>query len=114
MSREASPSVRSVLVGLCVAAMVLVPATALDEQRPAFLGWHMYASHASKTTVTMTRLDGTTKTVLLSSLAGRVRGEVDFRQATLKWVCAKYSDVRSVRLERTFPRIDWERSCDGS
>jgi hypothetical protein len=114
MSREASPSVRSIVVGLCVAAMVLVPLTALDEQRPAFLGWHMYASHASKTTVTMTRLDGSIKTVSLSTLAGRVRAEVDFREATLTWVCAKYPDVRSVRLDRTFPPIDWQRSCGRS
>lgn len=111
---EASPGLRTAVVVAFLAAMVLVPLTALDEPRPAFLGWHMYAGHASETTVTVTKDDGSSKSSSLSSLAGRTRSEVDFREATLAWVCAKHPDVRSVRLVRTYPALDWERSCDRS
>lgn len=111
---QAPAVVRGGVVAVGVAAMVLVPITALDDQRPAFLGWHMYANNHAAIEVEVELVDGTTEEVELSSVAARIRPEVDYREATAEWICEARPDVSTVRLTREFPDMDWKQACSAS
>ena len=105
---------RAVVVVAALAAMVLVPAVALTRPRPAHLGWQMFSGQPTELHITVTLTNGRTERVEVTSLAARVRPELDLRRATVDWLCTTRDDVLSVHLRQSVPSTDREWPCERS
>ncbi len=106
-----APRVRMALIAVAAAVITLFPLAALDEPRPTFLGWHMYSAVVYTPTIAVTLADGSTTEVLLSSIAARVRPEIDYTDAVATFVCERTAGAITVRLERAHPPLVADVSC---
>lgn len=111
MPTPAEVKLRGAAVVAALGLMLLVPITALDEQRPAQFGWHMYAAIVDAPKIEVTLDNGSTTDHALSDFAAKVRPEPDYTEAAAKFICEKDDGVKSVRFTRDSPALDQEFSC---
>lgn len=112
MPTPARVRVRASAVIVGVGLMVLVPITKLDDQRPAPLGWHMYAGNVATPEVEVTLTDGKTEPRNIRDVAARLRPEPNYFEPTARFICSKEPDVQSVRMTRSYPSAREEFTCD--
>ena len=111
MPTPAEVKFRGAAVIAALGLMLLVPITALDNQRPSQFGWHMYAANVDAPDMQVTLADGTTEERKLSDVAAKVRPEPDYTETAAQFICEKEPDVRSVHFTRDAPALDKEFSC---
>ncbi len=91
--------------------MVCLPALALDDGRPARLGWHMYSGVASVPEVVVRLDDGGTHPVAVQDVVARLRPEPDYAPALVRHLCDRPDVVAvTVRLDG----VGEEVACTGS
>ena len=112
MPAPARVRVRAAAVVVGVGLMVLVPITKLDDQRPAPLGWHMYAGNVAPPEIEVTLQGGNTELRSMWDVAAKVRPEPDYFEPAARFICTKEPDVQSVRLTRSYPSSIQEFACD--
>lgn len=111
MPSPAKVKLRGAAVVASLGLMVLVPITALDEQRPAQFGWHMYAAIVHAPEIEVTLDSGASEDRTLGDVAAKVRPEPDYTEAAAEFICEKEPDVASVHFTRDEPALDEEFSC---
>lgn len=91
--------------------MILGPAAALDEPRPAMFGWQMYSSVTYLPEIEVEKADGTWEERLLEDVASGLRPEVDYFGRVPQFLCARERDLVRVRLVREHPKLETEAEC---
>lgn len=102
---------RTAIVSIVASGMILIPIAALDDPRPSFFGWHMYAANRWSPQIEVTLTDGSTEARDLGSIAARVRPEIDYREAVAQFLCEGDPTILSVRLDSDEPHLDGEYQC---
>lgn len=83
--------------------MIAVPLLALDDPRPAALGWQMYAGVVDLPAVNVVFGDGSQKERAIGNIASGFRPEIDYFEPVARFVCSKEQDVVAVHLTRQRP-----------
>lgn len=91
--------------------MLVVPFTALDNTRPAPLGWHMYAGSAAAPSIQVTSVDGMVEDRNLHAIVAHLRPEPDYTEPAARFICAHDEDIASIRFTRHTPALDREFLC---
>jgi hypothetical protein len=91
--------------------MIGVPITALDEERPARFGWHMYAALESQPEITVTFEDGTIESVPFESIAAEPKVEPDYAEPIAKLMCTTRPRATTVRVSRAQPAYERRFEC---
>lgn len=104
-------TVRASIVAIAATAMILVPAAALDDARPSFFGWHMYAANVTLPELEAVMADGTTAHWSIVQFAAHARPEIDYGEVAAKHVCTRELGAISVRVERADPPLHEEYLC---
>lgn len=104
--------VRTAIVVAAVAVIALFPVAALDNERPSFLGWHMYAAVVTTQTITVTYADGSTATPSLGELAARIRPEIDYSAPAAAFICSREAGAVTVRVDREHPESSSDFACE--
>lgn len=112
--RSRTLAIRGTVVGLALAAMVLVPATVLDEPRPARFGWQMYSGLYVAPDIEVELTDGEVERVELEDIAAAVRPWPDYTGAATEFLCQQKPHAESVRFIRVKPAMDEEYTCSES
>lgn len=86
-----------------LAAMILVPAAALDDPRPARLGWHMYAAAVDLPEIDVVFADGSREERNIGNIASGFRPEVDYFDTVARFICASEPSISSVHMTRQRP-----------
>lgn len=105
---------RGIVVFGSLAAMVIVPATMLDEPRPARFGWQMYSSLYTPPTVEIVHSDQRVTEVQLEDLVAAIRPWPDYTGAATRHLCAANPDATTIRFVRDEPAMSEEFSCEAS
>lgn len=103
--------VRIAVVSVVASAMILIPIAALDDPRPSFFGWHMYAANRSSPQIEVTLDDGSLESRDLGNVAARIRPEIDYGEAVAAFLCEREPSIRSVRVNSDEPQFDVEYQC---
>jgi hypothetical protein len=99
-------------VGLVLAAQILVPITALNENRPSRFGWQMFADMKSQPIVTVkTPVDS--HSYPLQSVYARWRPEANYVGAVVKQACEQTATAVSVVLTEGEADVNGEYACSG-
>ncbi|MDP9997757.1 hypothetical protein J2W15_001249 [Pseudarthrobacter sulfonivorans] len=83
--------------------MAVLPALALDEERPAPLGWQMYAGVVDLPTVKVLGANGSHEERPIGSIASGFRPEIDYFEPVARFLCSKDQDAVAVQLSRQRP-----------
>lgn len=94
-----------------LAVMALTPIAALDDQRPAMLGWHMYASVTHLPTINVVVSDGSREERSIGNIASGFRPEVDYFEPVARFVCSKEPNVITVHMTRERPVREESFEC---
>lgn len=101
---------RYVLLG-GLGAMALLPALALDKDRPAALGWQMYAGVVELPSINVVLSDGSQEERPIGSIASGFRPELDYFKPVAHFVCSRDRDAVAVRLKSPRPSREEEFLC---
>jgi hypothetical protein len=99
-----------VLVGLML--MLLVPVAALDDQRPAKFGWHMYAAAVDLPKVEIEFSDGNRRERNVGNIASGFRPEIDYFRPIAHHLCTREADAVSVIMTRQHPEQRVVITCE--
>lgn len=102
---------RLAVVSVVASGMILIPIAALDDPRPSFFGWHMYAANRSSPQIEVTLESGVVEERDLGSMAARIRPEIDYGEAVAAFLCEREPSIGSVRLDSDEPQFDGEFQC---
>jgi hypothetical protein len=102
---------RGAVVSGVLMLMVLGPTAALDERRPAMLGWQMYSSVTYFPVIEVEKADGTREERQLGNVVSGVRPEVDYFERIPPFLCAKETGVVRVHLKREHPKREASAEC---
>lgn len=109
------PGIRIVLRGAVVFSalllMVLGPAAALDEARPARFGWQMYSSVTYLPVIQVEKADGVREERQIGDVASGLRPEVDYFGPLSKFLCTRETGVVRVHLKREHPVREMVVQC---
>lgn len=92
-------------------AMALLPALALDEERPARLGWQMYAGVVELPTVNILLSDGSREERNIGSIASGFRPEVDYFEPVARFLCSREHDAIAIEMNRQRPSREEVFQC---
>lgn len=96
-------SLRRILLVGGLGAMITVPLFALDDQRPAALGWQMYAGAVDLPAVSVVFPDGSQEERSIGNIASGFRPEIDYFEPVARFVCSSEQDAMAVELKRQRP-----------
>lgn len=99
------------MVVASLALMVVLPVTALDEERPARFGWQMYSANKSVPQVTAIAADGSRTDLPFENLVARNRPEVDYAAPVAQFVCNTRPGTTAVQVVRSTPRYEETFTC---
>lgn len=99
-----------VLVGLML--MLLVPVAALDNERPAKFGWHMYAAAVDLPKVVIEFSDGNRRERNVGNIASGFRPEIDYFRPIAHHVCTREADAVLVIMIRQHPERRVVITCE--
>jgi hypothetical protein len=91
--------------------MILTPMAALDGQRPATLGWQMYAGVVELPTISIVLTDGSRETRPIGDIASGFRPEIDYFEPVARFVCSKEEDIVAVHLKSQRPSREEAFEC---
>lgn len=83
--------------------MIAVPLLALDDQRPAVLGWQMYAGVVDLPAVSVSLSDGSQEERFIENIVSGVRPELDYFEPVARFICSKEQNAVAVQLTRQRP-----------
>lgn len=83
--------------------MILVPAAALDDGRPARFGWHMYAASVDLPRIEVVLSDGSREERNIANIASGFRPEIDYFGPAARHICNREPNVSSVHMTRRYP-----------
>lgn len=98
-----------VLCGLGL--MILAPLVALDDVRPARLGWQMYAASVDLPTIEVLLSDGSREQRRVEDIASGFRPEIDYFEPVARFICTREPNVSSVHLTRQSPEHQLVVEC---
>lgn len=104
---------RAAILLLGLVLMFVVPAAALDDERPAKFGWHMYAAAVDLPKVEVEFPDGTRSERNVGNIASGFRPEIDYFYPIAQHLCGREENVVSVIMSRQHPGRKMVISCEG-
>lgn len=104
-------SLRRIVLFGGLGVMITVPLLALDNQRPAALGWQMYAGVVDLPEVHVVLSDGSQGERSIENIASGFRPELDYFEPIARFVCSKEQDAVAVHLTRHRPAREEVFEC---
>ena len=106
------PAARRILVTVVAGAQLAVPLWALAQpDRPARLGWQMYAGVVTQPEITIVGRDGRRQRIPAGKVLGRLRPELSYERRLARHLCLRFPNARAVAIRREKPALAVERRC---
>jgi len=103
---------RAVIVIVGLMLMLLVPIAALDDERPAKFGWHMYAAAVDLPKVEIEFSDGNRSERNVGNIASGFRPEIDYFRPIAHHLCTREAGAVSVIMSRQHPERRVVITCE--